>query len=342
MQKTISERAARRGLRELAGLAAAIAVLLVCTAISILMGAKDISPFDVRAAILNPDADWTQAIIARKRIIRTVFALLTGAALGLSGTLMQAITRNPVADPGILGVNAGASLAVVIGVGFFGISAANQFVWIALAGAGGAAVAVYAIASLGTGGATPIKLALAGAAMAATLSSLISALLLPRAEALSDFRFWQAGSLGRASTEAILAALPFCVIAAFVGFASAPALNALALGDEAAAGLGVRTGIVRAVNACAGVVLCAASTAFAGPIGFVGLMAPHAVRSVLGTDYRIALPASAIAGAALMTLADVAGRVVARPMEIETGIVTAIIGAPVLIWVATKSGRTLA
>ncbi|WP_368732878.1 FecCD family ABC transporter permease [Microbacterium sp. ZXX196] len=277
------------------------------------------------------------AIAVYERIPRTVLGLVAGAALAMSGALMQAITRNPVADPGILGVNTGAALFVVCGIAFLGISSVYEYLGLALAGAALAAAFVYAVGSVGAGGATPIKLALAGAATTAALSSLVSAVLLPRAQAMNEFRYWQVGGVGGAEWDTLGTVAPLLVIAALAGIAATPALNALALGDEVASGLGVSVGRTRLIAAAAGVALCGAVTALAGPIAFVGLMVPHAVRLLSGTDQRWILPLSAVGGAVLLTLADTIGRVLGAPGEVEAGIITAFLGAPVLVVIARRT-----
>jgi len=250
---------------------------------------------------------------------------------------MQAITRNPLADPGILGVNTGAALAVVIGMAFLGVSSALGSLALALIGAFLTAFFVYFVGSVGPGGTTPIKLALAGAATTAALSSLVSAILLPRQGVLDEFRFWQVGNVGRANAETMAIVIPVLVIGTLIALLCASALNALALGDDVAVGLGVRVGRIRIISAIAGVSLCAAVTAAVGPIGFVGLMVPHVVRALTGSDQRWLLRLSALGGAVLLTLADTLGRVVGYPGEVEAGIITAFIGAPVLIVIARRT-----
>ena len=277
------------------------------------------------------------ALVVRERIPRTVFGLLAGAALGVSGALMQAITRNPIADPSILGVNTGASLFVVCGIAFFRINTASQYIWFALVGATITALFVYGIGSLGYGGATPIKLALAGAAISAALSSLVSAILLPRTDVMNSFRFWQVGSVSGATWEGIATVSPFLLVGIVIGVCPTPALNALALGDDIATGLGVRTGAVRILGALAGVLLCGATTALSGPIGFVGLMIPHTMRLICGPDLRYIIPLSAVGGAILLTISDIVGRLIAGPGELEAGIITAFFGAPILILVAKRA-----
>lgn len=309
-------------------------VLVTASALaSISFGARIVSLGEIVGG-LGATSQEFGAVVVGERIPRTATALCAGAALGLSGALMQAVTRNPIADPGILGINTGASLAIVIGIAFAGISSTPQYMAVAMVGACLTAVFVYAVGSLGPGGTTPVKLALAGVATTAALSSLVSAIMLPRVQGLEDFRFWQVGGLGRGTWQSLGAIAPALILAAVVAMALAGALNSLALGEEMAVGLGVRVTRTRLGATAAGVVLCAAVTAVTGPIGFVGLMVPHAVRMLSGSDHRWLLPLSALAGAALLTLADVLGRVIARPSEVAVGLVTAFVGAPVLIAIA--------
>ena len=319
--------------------AVSVIALAAAAALSIAFGSRQISVdllVDALRSARSADSSL-EARIIYERIDRTIFSMLSGAALGVSGALMQAVTRNPIADPSILGVNTGASLFVVIGITFFGLSSANQYIVFALLGAGLTAILVYSISSIGSGGATPIKLALAGTAVSAALTSLVTAVILPRGQVMDAFRFWQIGSVGAASWDSIMLAAPMIVIGLIIAIATAPSLNALALGDDVATGLGVKTGLLRIVSAFAGVLLCGAITAIAGPIGFIGLMAPHIMRLLLGPDQRILMPMSAVAGAVILTAADVAGRLIARPGEIEVGILTAFVGAPILVIVAIKS-----
>lgn len=317
-------------------LISSISFIGISILISLAFGARYIGFNEVITSLLHPENISFSALVVRERVPRTVFAILAGASLGVSGALMQAITRNPIADPSILGVNTGASLFVVSGIAFLNINSASQYIYFALAGAAITAVFVYGIGSLGYGGATPIKLALAGAATSAALSSLVSAVILPRTEVMNAFRFWQAGSVSGATWDGIITVSPFLIIGLIIGIISTPALNALALGDDVATGLGVRTGIVRMTGAFAGVLLCGASTALTGPIGFVGLMIPHIMRLICGPDMRYIVPMSAIGGAVLLTLSDAIGRLVGMPGELEAGIVTAFFGAPILIIIAMK------
>ncbi len=319
-------------------LAVAIAAAVVAACASVAFGSRVVSLPDVWHAITVGGEDVATAAV-RSRVPRTILALLVGASLAMAGVMLQGVTRNPLADPYILGINSGASLMVVIGIAFFAIHSMQGYIWFSLAGATVSAVFVYTVGSLGRGGPTPLKLALAGAITTAALSSLTSAILLPRTDVMNVFRFWSVGGVGRAENADTLTVLPFLVLGTVLCITTAGSLNLLGLGDEAAAGLGVPVVRVRLMATAAGIILSGAATALAGPIGFVGLIIPHLVRIVIGADHRWLLPVSAFAGAALLTLADVVGRVIARPEEIEVGIITALIGAPVFIWVVlTKTG----
>ncbi|WP_252923553.1 iron ABC transporter permease, partial [Streptomyces sp. CHA15] len=316
-------------------LLAALLVLAAVMVASLAYGSRDVPWADVQAAIGGADGTLGEAAAA-KRIPRTLLAVVTGAALALSGAVMQGVTRNPLADPGILGVNTGASLAVVTGVAFFGLASPTSYIWVAIVGAAASALFVYTVGTLGRGGATPLKLALAGAATSAAFASLVSAVVLPRNDIAGSFRLWQIGGVGGASYERIGHVLPFLVAGFLLCLLSARALNSLALGDELAAGLGERVALVRAVAALGAVLLCGAATAVAGPIAFVGLVVPHTCRLLVGVDHRWLLPLSMLLGAVLLTAADVVGRVVARPSEIDVGIVTALIGAPFFLYIVRR------
>lgn len=315
-------------------LALAVA-LLALAALSVAFGARQVVLADIMAGLRGETANIAQAAVSA-RIPRTVLAALAGAALGLSGAIMQGVTRNPLADPGILGVNMGASLAVVIGVAWFQIASAEAYIWTAILGAGLAAVFVYTIGSLGPGGATPLKLALAGAASSIALSSLVIAVVLPRNDIAGGIRSWQIGGVGGATFERIWPVLPFLAVGFALAMISARRLNSLALGDEMAAGLGERVAVARATAALAAILLCGAVTAVCGPIGFVGLVVPHLCRLLVGIDHRWLLPFSALAGACLLMGADVLGRIIARPSEIDVGIVVAFLGAPFFIWIVRR------
>ena len=312
-----------------------VLLLLGLAALSVAIGSRDVGLDDILAA-LGGSSDTLEEAAVTKRIPRTFLALLVGAALGLAGAVMQGVTRNPLADPGILGVNMGASLAVITGIAWFGLTAASSHIWAAILGAALSAVFVYAVGSLGRGGATPLKLALAGTATSAAFASFITAVVLPRNDIAGGVRSWQVGGVGGASSDTITLVLPFLVVGLLVCLASARGLNSLALGDDVAAGLGERVAMTRGAAAVGAVLLCGAATAVAGPIGFVGLVVPHLCRLLVGVDHRWLLPFSAVTGAALLTAADVLGRIVARPSEIDVGIITALVGAPFFIHVVRR------
>ncbi len=313
-----------------------LGVLLVLCILSICFGVRSVSIDDVFAALAGQDGTLAQAAII-KRIPRTVLAILVGAALALSGATMQAVTRNPIADPGILGVSNGASLAVVIGLAFLGLADAPSQMLLAVIGAAVAATFVYTVGSLGRGGATPLKLALAGAATSAAFASLISAIMLPRVDLLQAFQSWQIGGVGGAEWPRIAITAPVLALGALICFVSARGMNSLALGDDMAKGLGEHVFRTRLMSALGAVILAGAATAIAGPIGFVGLVIPHVCRMLIGTDHRWLLPFSAMAGAALLLASDIVGRVISPSSEeIQVGIITAIIGAPFFIWIVRR------
>lgn len=256
--------------------------------------------------------------------------------LRAAGAALQGIARNPLADAGILGINAGASLAVVVGIYIFGLTSASGYLWFAFAGAGAAAVLVYAVASMGREGATPVKLALAGAALAAGLASLTNAVLVSSQETLDAFRFWQVGTLSGRGWEIIGAVTPFLLVGLVLTLATGRVLNSLALGDDVARGLGQNVKLARGIAGLGVVVLCGAATAAAGPIAFVGLVIPHVVRLFVGADYRWILPFSAVLGPVLLLGADIIGRVILPPSEVQVGIMTAVVGAPFFVWLVRR------
>lgn len=320
------------------------ALLVISIPLSLSAGARDIPLSDLMATLSGETVNSLYAPILTKRVIRTVLGLIAGCALGTAGCVMQSITRNPIADPSILGVNSGAALFVVSGIAFFGAKTASQYIALALAGAGIISMLVFGIASFVPGkgavsynNATPIRLALAGAAVSTACSSLISAVMLPRTNVTQEFRFWQVGSISGGTWNNILTVLPLLVVGILLAILLTPSLNALALGDDIATGLGVNVTRTRALGALSGVLLCGAITALTGPIGFVGLMVPHLVRIFCGADLRVQIPVSAMDGALLLILADVLGRYIGRPGELEVGIVTAFLGAPVFILVVRKA-----
>ena len=315
-----------------------LALLSIMAIFSISLGAKSIAFSKVADVLLGNDPDSLEAAIILQRIPRSVFGILAGGALGISGALMQSITRNPIADPSILGVNTGASLFVVAGIAFFNITVAYQYIWLAIIGAGVTAVFVYSVASMGKDGATPLKLALSGSAVSIVLGSLVSTIMLPNNRVMEAFRFWQVGSIGSATWENIMLIIPFLIVGFIISMFISGYLNNLALGDEAATALGTNVVMTRTIGALSSVLLCGATTALAGPIGFVGLIIPHIIRLIFGSEMSKMLPLSFLGSAILMLVSDIIGRVISLPGETEVGIVTAVIGAPVFI-LAIRKGR---
>jgi iron complex transport system permease protein len=324
-----------------AGLVVAMSGLGAVMVASIAVGSRSIPIGEVLDAVFAFDPSSNEHLIVRTlRVPRTIVGVLVGAALGLSGAVMQGVARNPLADPGILGVNAGASLAVVVGIFVFGIGSLVGYVWFAFAGAAIASVVVYGLGSLGREGATPVKLALAGAAVTAFLGSITTAILLVDVATLDQFRFWAVGSIAGRDGEIATQVAPFLIVGAMMALAAGPSLNALALGDDVARSLGQRVGWARAFSAVAVVLLVGGAVAAAGPIGFVGLTVPHVARALTGPDYRWVLPYSMVLAPILVLGSDIVGRVVARPGELQVGIVTALVGAP--FFVALVRRRRLA
>ena len=314
-----------------AGLAVACGVLALAALSSVAFGSKPMAFGTVVDALLHFDGSNDHLIVRSLRVPRTLIGIGVGAALGLAGAVMQGVTRNPLADPGILGIEAGAGLGVVVAIHSFGVAALSGYVWFAFAGAGAASLVVYLLGSAGRGGATPVKLALAGAALTALLSSVTSAILLLDVATLDQYRFWVVGSIAGRDGDVLRQVLPYLLVGTVLAFAVARLLNTLALGDDVARSLGARVRLGRAVASLAVILLCGAATAAAGPIGFVGLTVPHVARAICGPDYRWILPWSLVLGPTLLLSADVLGRVLARPGELQVGIVTAVVGTPFFI-----------
>jgi iron complex transport system permease protein len=313
--------------------------LVVVTVGSLVLGAADISLRTVADAFWHFDpANPEHLAVIDKRLPRTVVGLVCGAALGLAGTVAQGVTRNPLADPGILGINQGAALSVVIGIAVFDASSPTQYLWFAFAGAGVAAVLVWLVAGRGRDGGTPVKLALAGAAVAAAFLSLVSGVLIASQSSLDRMRFWQVGSIAGRGFDVLLPALPALIPAGVVALLLGRPLNLLALGDDAASGLGLPVGRTRLLAGGVVVVLAGAATAVCGPIAFLALIVPHLVRLATGPDHRWVLAYSAPAAALVLVGADVAGRLLARPGELQVGIVLAAIGAPVFVALVRRHG----
>jgi iron complex transport system permease protein len=305
-------------------------------AASIALGSVQIGLGTVLEAFTAFDGSNEHIIVRELRVPRTLIGLAVGAALALSGALMQGLTRNPLAEPGILGVNHGAALAVVLAILLLGVSSPAGYVWFAFGGAAAAAVVVYGLGGVGSSRSTPVTLALAGSALAALLVSITSAVLVLDQASLDQYRFWVVGSLAGRDMDVFLAVAPFLAVGLVLALVAGRWLNALGLGEDVARSLGQRIALVRTTVAVAVVLLAGASVAAAGPVGFVGLAVPHAVRMVVGADWRWVLPYSALAGPVLLLAADVTGRLVVPPGELQVGIVTALVGVPVFVALARR------
>ncbi|PZG13360.1 iron ABC transporter permease [Micromonospora craterilacus] len=308
--------------------------LLAVAVLSIAVGAKPVPLSEVWSALLDRDAA-EYAVVRQMRLPRTLLGLLAGTALGVAGAAMQALTRNPLADPGLLGINAGAAAAIATAAALFGVGGGTGQVWFALLGAATVTVGVYAVG--GGRSATPARLALAGAALNAALYSYVSAVMLLDSAGLERLRFWTVGSLASADTDTVRQVLPFIAVGLLVALAAARPLNALALGEDAARALGARPALIRAMVIAAITLLCGAATAACGPIVFVGLLVPHLVRALTGPDLRWLLPYSALLAPVLLLGSDVLGRVLGRPGELQVGIVTAVLGGPLFLWLVTRT-----
>ncbi|GAA2573596.1 iron chelate uptake ABC transporter family permease subunit [Streptomyces fimbriatus] len=315
------------------GLLVSVVILVLVALVSLAVGAKDLSLGQVWHGLFEDTGSYSDVVVA-DRLSRTVLGLLVGAALGLSGAVLQALTRNPLADPALLGINAGASAAVVTAITFFGITSLSGYVWFAFFGAAAVGALVWFLG--GSRGATPVRLVLAGTAISAALYGYIQAIMILDDAALGRMRFWTVGSLASGSDSTITQVLPFLLAGCALALALARPLNAMAMGDDTAKALGANLNRTRALSMLAATVLCGAATAACGPIVFVGLMVPHVVRSFTGPDLRWILPYAALLSPVLLIGADVIGRIAARPAELQVGIVTAILGGPVFIFLVRR------
>lgn len=315
------------------GLLVSVLILVAVALASIAIGAKQLSMGEVWHGLFQASGTYGDVVVD-DRISRTVLGLLAGAALGLAGAVLQALTRNPLADPGLLGINAGASAAVVTAITFLGVTSLSGYVWFAFLGAAVVGAMVWFLG--GSRGATPVRLALAGTAISAALYGYLQAVMIMDDAALNKMRFWTVGSLTSATGSTIKQVLPFLVVGMLLALALARPLNAMEMGDDTARALGANLNRTRVLSMLAATVLCGAATAACGPIVFVGLMVPHVVRSFTGPDLRWILPYAAVLSPVLLLGADVLGRIVARPSELQVGIVTAILGGPVFIFLVRR------
>ncbi|MFT3854942.1 MAG: iron chelate uptake ABC transporter family permease subunit [Ilumatobacteraceae bacterium] len=328
---------ARRNRRLAIGLAVCVVLLAVVCCLSLAVGSRSIPLGTVWRSFTGYDGSRDHLIIRQLRQPRTLIGLLAGTCLGLSGAVMQGLTHNPLADPGVLGIDAGAALAVVIGIHSFGVVSASGFIWFAFAGAAVASVLVYGLGSMGRHAAAPVRLALAGMAVAAIFGAFTTSILLTDDQTLDQFRFWVVGSLAGRDMTVVRAIAPFAVVATAVALLTSRPLNTLALGEDSARALGASIFRSRVVCSVAIVLTAGTATAACGPIGFIGLTVPHIVRHWTGPEHRWLLPYTAVVAPMLLLGADIIGRIVDRPSEIQVGIITAIFGAPFFIAVARRT-----
>lgn len=314
---------------------AVLLVLAICA--SLLFGARAVSISTVTDALWHFDANNGDQGVVASRFARTVGAIVVGAALGLAGAGLQGLTRNPLADTGILGLNAGSAMSVVIAIAFLGVSSLTGIMIAAFIGAALIMTLVYLVANVGREGATPIKLALGGAALAVGVGAITNAILMISDSTLDRFRMWQVGSLTGSNMDRFLQAAPVVAVGAIIVLSTARVSNAVSMGDDTARALGFNLSRARLLGSIGVVLLAGTATAVAGPIAFVGLMIPHAVRLLVGADYRWLMPGSLLAGPILLLVADTVGRVIAPPSEIQVGVMCALIGGPIFI-VMMRSG----
>lgn len=323
----------------LVGIILGLALLLVCFVASIALGVADIDPREVLQALTAPNGSTDHPIIRTVRFPRSLAALLVGASMAVAGGIMQGLTRNPLASPSILSINAGAALAVVAAVFWFDVSSFALYAGAALAGSAISAAVVYGVGSMGRGGLTPLNLTLAGVALTALVSSFTSGLLILSQRTLEEIRFWLAGSLAGRDIELIIQVLPYIVVGLVLGLAMGKQLTTLSLGEAIAQGLGQKTAWVKGLGAVSVVLLAGGSVAIAGPIGFLGLIVPHLVRFWTGTDYRWVLPYSALVGSIFLLLADIVGRLIVPPLELPVGLIMPLLGAPFFLYLTRSRIR---
>nr|WP_107909657.1 iron ABC transporter permease [Streptomyces chartreusis] len=345
MGTTALERPTSRGTtqarrRRVVGLSTLVVLLVIAGAVSLAVGARALSPADVwHGLFAAPDSDQRlteiRLIVQTVRVPRTVLAIVAGIALGVGGALIQGYTRNPIADTGLLGVNTGASFAVVAAIALFGFDDPFQYVWFAFLGAAAAGVVVFGLASIGRGAGNPLTLALAGQGVAVFLAAMTTAVALGDKESLNALRFWNAGSVAGVGFDVIWPVTGFIVVGLVLAVTTLPAINLLNLGDDVARGLGVNIALSRTVGIAAITLLAGAATAASGPIAFLGLMVAHVARYLTGPDYRWLVPYAGLLGAVILLACDIVGRLVVRPSELDAGVLVALLGAPffaVLVW----------
>lgn len=318
------------------GLLFTVIFLLLLMYASIVYGYTDTTWRMAREALQNNNGSNEHLVIETVRLPRALIAAAVGSSLAIAGALMQTLTKNPLASPGILGVNAGAGFAVVLGVTLFSVSNLQAFTWIAFLGAAVAAIGVYVIGTLGREGLTPMKLTLAGAAMAAMFSSFTQGFLVINEAALEQVLFWLAGSVQGRKLEILTAVLPYLIFGWLGAFLLARKMNVLSMGEDVAKGLGVQTGLLKIVTAIVIILLAGGAVAIAGPIAFIGIVIPHITRALVGIDHRWVVPFSGLLGGILLLIADILARYVIMPQEVPVGVMTAIIGTPFFIFIARR------
>lgn len=319
------------------GALAALCLVTVAVALwSVTLGASRIPVNDVLAAVVAFDGSRDHLVVTTLRLPRVMAGLLSGSALAVAGAIMQAATSNPLASPGLLGINAGAAFAVVMAMSVLGVASSGAHVWFAFGGAGAAAVVVYAVASAGPAGATPLKLVLSGAVLTAFLTSLTSAMLIFDQETLDGVRLWTAGSLTGRTMAHVAAVAPYILTGLGLALLFRRHVMTLSLGTEIARSVGQNQVLWRGIAVAIVILLAGGAVALAGPIGFVGLVVPHIARLTVGVDYRWIIPFSAAGGALLVVLADVLGRTVFASQGFPVGVTMAVVGAPFFIWLARR------
>ncbi|WP_255508376.1 iron chelate uptake ABC transporter family permease subunit [Nocardia sp. CS682] len=315
----------------------AAAVLIAACLLSLMIGTKAIPAGQVWDALWNASESADALVITEYRVPRTLLGLLAGLALGVAGCLMQGLTRNPLADPGLLGINAGAAFVIAMAVAFLGVTEITSYVWFGFIGAAVASVVVYRLGTAGRQGTDPVRLTLAGVAITAVLSGLTKGLILLNPKAFDHMRNWDAGALTGRGYDVITGATPFILLGLVAAVIAARSLNAVALGDDLAHALGVHIRRTRLLTVTSLTLLCGTATAAVGPITFVGLAVPHIARWIVGPDQRWVIAYSMLLAPILVLGADMLGRVLVRPDEVAAGLVTAFLGAPILIWLARRT-----
>lgn len=322
------------------GLSLGTVILIISICSSIVLGYTETPIKLAYAAFTNFNGSNEHIIIQSVRLPRALIATVVGGSLAIAGALMQALTKNPLASPGIFGVNAGASFFIVVSVSFFSVSSMTQYTWIAFAGATVAALSVYILGGLGREGLTPMKLTLAGAAIAALFASFTQGILVLNEKALDEVLFWLAGSVQGRKLELLYPVLPYVGGAFLLSILIASQINLLTMGEDVAKGLGQKTGLIKLLAAIVIVLLAGSSVAVAGPIGFIGIVVPHLARALVGIDHRWIIPYCAIIGGILLIWADISARYVIMPEEVPVGVMTAIIGTPFFVYIARKGMKS--